>query len=87
MNTITKAIRETISEVEADNKNWADIHGTEQWDAYYDEHKAIEERKLFGYNERIKATTAMCEIERLLDLLEQAYDIADKLELRQIIQK
>ena len=87
MNTITKSIRETISEVEADVKNWQNIHGTERWDAYYGEHEAAEERKLWGYNARIKTTTAMSEIQRLLDLLEQAYDIADSLEDKRIIQK
>lgn len=87
MNTITKAVKEIISEVEADSKNWQNIHGTEQWDSYYGENEAAEERKLWGYNERIKTTTAMSEIEKLLDLLEQAFDLAEDLEDKQIIQK
>lgn len=87
MNTITRGIKELISEVEADMTNWQSIHGTEQWDSYYGEHEAVEERKVWGYNERIKTTTAMSEIERLLDLLNAAYDLADSLEDKRIIQK
>ena len=87
MYTITKAIKEVISEVEAVSKNWQNIHGTEQWDSYYGENEAAEERKLWGYNERIKTMTAMSEIERLLDLLNAAYDLADSLEDKKIIQK
>ena len=87
MYTITKAIKEIISEVEADSKNWQSIAGTENWDKYYGEHEAVEERKLWGYNERVKTGTAFQEIDKLLDLLEQAFDLADSLETKQIIQK
>ena len=87
MYTITKAIREVISEVEADSKNWQSIANTENWDEYYGEHEAVEERKLWGYNERIKVGTAYQEIDKLLALLEQAFDLADTLEDKHIIQK
>ena len=87
MYTITKAIREVISEVEADAKNWQNIAQTEHFDEYYGEHEAVEERKLWGYNERIKVETARQEIYKLLDMLEQAFDLADNLEDKHIIQK
>ena len=87
MYTITKAIREIISEVEADSKNWQSIANTENWDKYYGEHEAVEERKLWGYNERIKTDTANLAISALLDMLEQAFDLADDLEDKHIIQK
>lgn len=87
MYTITKAIKEIISEVEADSKNWENIAKTEQFDEYYGEHEALEERKLLGYNERIKTSTANLAISALLDMLEQAFDLADDLEDKSIIQK
>lgn len=87
MYTITKAIKEIISEVEADSKNWQNIADTEKWDEYYGEHEAVEERKFWGYNERIKTSTANLAIGALLDMLEQALDLADDLEVKQIIQK
>lgn len=87
MYTITKAIKEIISEVEADSKNWQSIAQTEHFDEYYGEHEAVEERKLWGYNERIKTSTANLAIDALLSLLEQAFDLADDLEIKQIIQK
>lgn len=87
MYTITKAIKEIISEVEADSKNWQGIAQTEHFDEYYGEHEAVEERKLWGYNERIKTSTASLAISALLDILEQAFDLADDLEVKQIIQK
>jgi uncharacterized protein YukE len=87
MYTITKAIKEIISEVEADSKNWQGIAQTEHFDEYYGEHEALEERKLWGYNERIKTSTANLAISALLDMLEQAFDLADDLEVKQIIQK
>lgn len=87
MYTITKAIKEIISEVEADAKNWENITKTEHFDEYYGEHEAVEERKLWGYNERVKTSTASLAISALLDMLEQAFDLADDLEIKQIIQK
>ena len=87
MYTITKAIKEIISEVEADSKNWQSIANTENWDKYYGENEAVEERKLWGYNERIKTSTANLAISALLDMLGQAFDLADDLEDKHIIQK
>lgn len=87
MYTITKAIKEIISEVEADAKNWQNITQTEHFDEYYGEHEALEERKLWGYNERIKTSTASLAISALVDMLEQAFNLADDLEDKSIIQK
>ena len=87
MYTITKAIREIISEVEADSKNWENIAKTEHFDEYYGEHEALEERKYWGYDEKVKTSDAKLAVDALLDMLEQAFDIADNLEAKQIIQK
>lgn len=87
MYTITKAIREIISEVKADSKNWQRIAETEKWDEYYGEHDAFDQRKALGYNQEVKTSDAELAIDALLDMLEQAFDIADNLEAKQIVQK
>lgn len=81
MGTISKAIKDVISEVVIDDKQWEEIRRTEE----YDKDLADEIRGIYEYNMNVDAGSAYHKVHLLLFKLEKLYDMATELEDKRIV--